>query len=107
MKTRLDEIVEEEGRRWIELMRPAPWTGDQVVVAERIAERAFRHGAEMGGMAAISHCEQIRLDKAPPEFGYTVQPAPAEEKKHRCLCGPTYGHATPVECRRAMQSYSR
>lgn len=77
MKTRLDEIVEEEGRRWVELMRPAPWTGEQVVVAERIAERAFRHGVEQ--------CDHVGTTDI---NGDDVQPAPSMEKCCDWVDGP-------------------
>jgi hypothetical protein len=80
MRTRLDEIVEEE------IPRESHYTAHAEVVrtwGKRIAERAFQHGCEMGGMAAVRNCEQIRLGKAPEYGGETVQPAPAEEK----LCG--------------------
>lgn len=90
MRTRLDDLVDEE-------FRTEGWHSSMKFAAKRIAERAFRHGAEMGGMAAVRLCEQIRLEKAPPEFGYEVQPAPADEKA--CTnCGHT-PHGTD-QCKR-------
>lgn len=71
MRTRLDEIVEEE----IGQFKLAALV---TLAVERIAELAFRHGVEMGGMAAVRMCESIRKGTATGWGGETVQPAPVE-----------------------------
>lgn len=85
MRTRLDEIVEEECRRCG--IEPAP---DGVIedVATRCANRAFRHGVErQWEVMDIWGLEKKHSIISPP-----VQPAPAGEK-----C-PTRPHGWTPEC---------
>jgi hypothetical protein len=67
MRTRLDEIVEEE------LPLAGPFVGTIGEIGGRIAERAFRHGVER-----VSE----QLFKQPGRL--LVQPSPAEERSRRC-----------------------
>lgn len=82
-RTHLDEIVEGTLGKDMEIATR--------VAAKLMVGRAFRHGVEMGGMAAVRNCEQIRLGKAPEYGGETVQPAPAEEKCPYCRHTPHPG----------------
>ena len=83
MRTRLDEIVEEEIDRFV--------FGDkaQIYLREvRIAERAFRHGVELGQYAGWIACKNGHGVFT----GQEVQPAPAEEKPcNRVGCGWVQG----------------
>jgi hypothetical protein len=81
MRTKLDEIVEEE----IAEARRVYWTASDLVetLGGRIAERAFRHGVEQGAHGAI-HATKFIDAVNPEEFSYRVQPEPVGEKKVRC-----------------------
>ena len=72
MRTRLDEIVEEEIRAEAGDRHAGPMVA---AICKRIAERAFRHGVERGWKIAM----------ADSSFAPVIQPTGAEEK---CRCGP-------------------
>lgn len=85
MRTRLDEIVEEECRG------EATYGGNEITVGRRVAERAFRHGVEQTKAAATCREANVYgINLKIPEFG-NVQPAPAED---RCA-GKTGIHVCP------------
>ncbi len=73
MRTKLDEIVEEEGKSggWHVQKEPEAPANLLRPTMDRIAERAFRHGVERG-VATAPYMKDGR--------SYIVQPAPAEEK---------------------------
>ena len=81
-RTKLDEIVEEE---W----GAAGYIWDLILPAKRIAERAFRHGAEQ------AHEEQLKwftyAHGMKPVDLRDVQPEPAEEKGWRHPYKPPIG----------------
>ena len=82
MRSRLDEIVEEECIK-----------GYDGTVAKRIAERAFRHGVErdrgllqdiLDGACAAARSGTTWWTPAHVSSPRDVQPAPAEEKANEC-----------------------
>ena len=78
MRTRLDEIVEEELASFRDDLLARTAEG------ERIAERAFRHGCEQTAKAYWAATgvtnDPAPLAKSVSVYGVPVQPAPAEEK---------------------------
>jgi hypothetical protein len=79
VRTKLDEIVEEEARRT--LVSANGWTASArnefLSLASRVAVRVFRHGVEQA-------CEKMF---GQPGRVSGVQPAPAEDSIKRCIHG--------------------
>ena len=75
MRTRLDEIVEEEIRAEAGDRHAGPMVA---AICKRIAERAFRHGVEQAGTGMHEACK-VRYSGIHFDLR-GVQPAPAEER---------------------------
>lgn len=87
MRTRLDEIVDQELKKWNGFVwSVVPWP----TVVRDVAERAFRHGVEQG----IDRCQGHGFD----HMAQYVQPAPACAicKDGSCLTHPAEKKGPPV-----------